>query len=96
MTKDPRLIRNWWVEPHPDDAFLPPEGIQRIYLCGEVDGRTGAVRTSRMVAAKGRLVSTRSGSVYELGAPRAEYLEWLASRGLAFDEGQPIKIEGHQ
>lgn len=92
----PILIRNWWVESHPDDDYLAPEQRQRICLCGEIDGRAKPIITSEIVAADQRLVATKNGSLYELGAPKAEYLEWLASKGIAFDEAHPIKVEPNE
>lgn len=53
-----------------------------------------AVTTSRIVAAVGRLVQTRSGTAYVLGAPSAEYLQWLRDNKLTYDVFEPIKFEG--
>lgn len=89
----PILIRNWWVEHHPEDDYLAPEQCPRICLCGEVDAHTRPIRTSEIVASDRRLVVTKNGSLYELGAPKAEYLGWLASNGIPFDEAHPIKVE---
>lgn len=82
-------INNWWVEASP--LFATPE-LRGMRLVGDVAGRAGVTVTSRIVKAEGRLVTTRTGSVYELGAPAPEYLEQLRIEGIAYDEAQPIKV----
>lgn len=58
------------------------------------DGRH--VRTSRIVKAEGRLVTTNSGSVYELGDPLPNYVDWCRENGRAIDQAQPIKMLGDE
>lgn len=50
------------------------------------------IRTSRIVAAQGRLVTTESGSVYLLGEADPAYVEFLKSIGRESDEANPVKV----
>jgi len=50
------------------------------------------VVTSAIKSAHGREVTTRSGSVYRLGKPDAEWIAWLAERGIPFDPARPVKV----
>lgn len=55
------------------------------------DGRH--VTTSPMVRVNGHRIETESGSLYLLGEPSREYLEWLRSEGIPFDPKQPIVVK---
>ena len=80
------------------DPYAPPEW--GISLRGKVYGHDRfpdgePVRTSPIVKAEGRNITTRSGSSYELGEPEASYRAWLkASLGRELDEEQPIRMIG--
>lgn len=89
----PRPLTNWSIEFSADSAFQAPEARSQ-HLVGHTPDRTGLIITSRIVRAEGRLVTTRSGSVYELGEPSTEYLAWLTEHGLAYDPEQPVKVRG--
>lgn len=71
-------IENWGVVSSPEvTPYTPPECITTS-LSGEVYGHLRIpdgefVVTSNIVKAEGRLVYTRSGSVYELGKVAARY-----------------------
>ena len=79
------------------DGYTPPE-MRRTYLKGDVyghhrkaDGET--VRTSHIVAAEGRTVTTASGTVYLLGETRAEYRAYVENElGRIIDEEQPVRF----
>ena len=69
---------------------------------GDVYGRTEPVQgrpardgerllTSVVVASDGRVVTTESGSRYELLVPSAEYVRWLTERKIVLDAAQPIR-----
>jgi hypothetical protein len=80
------------------DPYLPPEAFG-IYLAGEIYGRGGRfvdgkkVTTSRVVSVDGRMITTKSGSVYELvGDPESGYLDFLKEIGKEYDPINPIKI----
>lgn len=91
----PRLLRNWWVEHCQAQAFQPPELRDHFHLAGTVTSHHGGARTiltGRVMSTAGRLVTTRSGSVYELGEPSPAYLDWLREHGKTLDEAQPVKV----
>lgn len=92
----PTLLRNWSAKHCDGQAFEAPEIRDHFHLVGNVDGREDddPVFTSLVVKAEGRLVTTRSGSVYELGKPDHEYLAWLAEHGKTIDLDQPVKVAG--
>ena len=53
------------------------------------------VTTSRIVGINGRLITTKSGTVYELGRADCVYKAWCAANGVDIDEDRPIKfLEG--
>lgn len=53
------------------------------------------ITTSRIVRSEGRIVTTKSGSVYQLGTVDHGYVEYLASIGRTLDEANPVKVVGH-
>lgn len=88
-------IEDWSVVVSRDDMYLPPE------QCGRINGAAynhpefsdgSRVVTSLIMEASGREVKTASGSVYRLGEPKAEYLDYLAKNGFRYDPEQPIKV----
>lgn len=92
-------LKNWSVVQSPNgDPYLPPE-MFGIYLAGEIYGRGGRfvdgkkVWTSRVVSVNGRMITTKSGSVYELvGDPEPEYLAFLKEIDKEYDPINPIKV----
>lgn len=92
--KPAKPIENWstTMECPSRDPYLAPEADPHVHLQGTVEGRRGVVLTTRVVSSRGRIVTTRSGSRYRLGAPAPAFLVYLASKGLAFDEKQPVKV----
>jgi len=91
--KPAKLIDNWSVtNVCPSNPYRAPEVDPHLHLQGDVAGRNGAVVTTRLVSARGRICTTRTGSRYRLGTPAAEYLQWMKERGLTMDEKQPVKI----
>lgn len=86
---DTLKIEDWAVTV---DPYAAPE-LGRQYLTGLCPerGRSGdRIRTSRIVKADGRLVTTASGRTYEVGKPSAEYLRFLEEAGLIYDEDKPL------
>lgn len=78
-------------------ALDSADGPDEVTLLGTVYGHSikadgDKVRTSRVVDANGRRVTTASGTVYELGEPHPDYLIWMRGHGIRFDETQPVKI----
>lgn len=79
-----------------EDPFRAPE-LNGLCLQGTIayhprTKRGGGIRTSAIVAVDGRTVRTRSGSLYYLGRPSHNYVEWLRKEGKPLDEKQPIKL----
>ncbi len=88
-------IEGWALVYGNDDPYMPPEYRGRC-LKGEVyghprrdDGET--IRTSRIVSVDGLRVMTSSGSLYVLGEPRQDYLDWLREHNLPYDPADPIR-----
>ncbi len=90
-------LENWAVSSD-DDGYTAPELIQPR-LTGEVynhpverhyDGKE--IITSPIRKSIGRQVTTRTGTVYELGKVHPEYAKYLESIGQEIDPDQPIKI----
>lgn len=92
-------ITNWSCGQEPiEDTFLAPEQA-RLVLIGEVVGHPRkpdglVVRTSPVVKVDGRIVTTNSGTVYELGDINPDYLDWLCESGRQYDYDNPIKVIG--
>lgn len=86
-----RLINDWRVMLCPHRPFQAPEAQDHFHLLGRIGNKTKL--TSRVVSTVGRLVTTKSGSVYRLGRIQPEYREWIAKRGLKYDARQPVKVE---
>ena len=92
----PIRIEGWALVYDHDDGYTPPECVRRC-LKGEVyghprkaDGET--VRTSPIASVDGLHVLTSSGSLYLLGEPRPDYLDYLLGQGIPFDPADPIKV----
>lgn len=91
--KAAKLIENWSTTMEcPHRPYRAPEQDPHMHLQGLVAGRNGAVVTTRLVASRGRIVTTRSGSRYRLGVPSPEFLAYLMEKGYPFDEKNPIKL----
>lgn len=78
-------LENWAVHYDEVNPYLPPE-CQHQYLSGEVYGHYKyfdgeRITTSRPVKVEGKKVTTYSGSIYELGEPSVDYVEYLKSIG---------------
>jgi hypothetical protein len=89
-------LENWSVDASTGNGYLAPE-LRRPFLIGEIYGHPkfadgSMVRTSIIVSTTGRLVSTASGSVYELGNAHPDYAEWAAENGHTIDEEWPVKL----
>jgi hypothetical protein len=90
----PRLL-NWsTVIANPYQA---PEVGCNIRLCGEVEDHPNfkdgdRIETSRVKSSIGRIVETRSGSVYSLeGPPDPDWMEYLQMIKYDLDVDDPIK-----
>lgn len=76
----------WSICPSSDDApsvFTPPEA-QGIALQAKKSTRPGfenGILTTRITNIQGRVVTTRSGTMYELGEPDPNFVEWCLKHG---------------
>jgi hypothetical protein len=76
------------------NPFLAPE-LCTPYLTGKSEKRGGKrVSTNTIDAVNGRLVRTKSGSVYRLGRIMPSYRAWMREQGWEYDPKQPIKMSG--
>jgi hypothetical protein len=84
------ILNQWSVSYEGDPDYIAPEA-RLIHLRGRRDdGRE--VKTSHIVAVEGRRVTTRSGNVYTLGIIDPDYLRWLKTNGISYNELEPITI----
>lgn len=44
------------------------------------------IDTSRITAKKGNLIQTHSGTIYTLGTPNQNFIDWLISRGKSIND----------
>ena len=77
-------IKNWSIT-GTQDPYQPPE-LRGHRVLGNVYGHpvfedTHFIRTSDIVDAGGGEITTKSGSVYELGEPDEEYVSWCRENG---------------
>lgn len=83
-------IENWSVSLCPHRPYDAPEIQDHFHLLGTINGKEKL--TTRVVRTDGRLVTTKSGSVYRLGRVRPEYRAWVKEKGLNYDPAQPVKV----
>jgi hypothetical protein len=86
----PRRIDQWATEPCPNLPYLAPELHDHLHVSGIIGGKEKI--TSRVVHVDGRVVTTKTGSVYELGEPSGRFLAFLAEHGLQLDPVEPVKL----
>jgi hypothetical protein len=87
-----KVISDWSVERCGRQQFTAPEALDHLHLGGIVAGRNGRVLTTRIIFADGRLVTTRSGTVYRLGRPSPAFMRWLREKGIKYDPETPVKV----
>lgn len=64
-------INNWYIKREGNDPYIAPE-CRGSVLCGRLDNGK-AIRTSAIIGKRGCDIVTRTGSVYSLGEPNADY-----------------------
>jgi hypothetical protein len=74
------IIKNWSVTSKYDNVYMPPEA-RTLYLQGYVYGHPkfkdgDSIRTSAIKAVDGNLVTTLSGSTYQLDEPHPNFVDW--------------------
>jgi hypothetical protein len=90
-------LQDWFVRFDRHDPFAAPE-VNPTCLAGTVTGhprkRDGQrVVTSYIVAAEGRIVTTRSGTRYRLGRIDRAYRRWLRKQGREYNPKQPVTVK---
>lgn len=86
-------LRNWMIIVGALDKSL---NEYKVYLFGNVinhpkhlNGKL--VKTSRVIKADGRFITTKSGTIYYLdGEPSEEYLAWLEFHNIPYNSETPI------
>ena len=94
----PILLEDWSTGFISNDPYLAPEQ-KAICLQGMVTGhprREGkhGIRTSSVAGVKGRIIATRSGSVYRLGKIDPTFRKWLKKHRPNWDWRNPVKMLG--
>ena len=89
-------IEQWGLGSDEDDVYRAPE-TRRHCLRGVIYGHHrkpdgSSVQTSPVVSVNGREVTTKSGTIYLLGEPHPDYVEYLRGIGRSIDPEQPIKV----
>lgn len=86
-------LENWSVTARPTDPYQAPE-LWGSCLRGDVKGHPKLgdteVTTSLIKNVNGRIVTTHSGSIYELGKVDEDYVKWCEENGNSTRE----KLEG--
>jgi hypothetical protein len=77
-------------------GFRAPELMPRL-LKGRVYGHPRftdgePITSSPIVSAVGRMVTTATGTVFELQEPSPDYVSWLVEQGREIDPENPIRI----
>lgn len=99
MSSIDRRLENWCVRiVGPSSHYQPPE-LQNLILCGEVyDDMQGRwedgheIQTSRIEKVEGRIITTQSGTRYQLGKVSSNYVDWCEEVGVHVPtEEEPIK-----
>jgi hypothetical protein len=86
-------LDHWSVKAN---LYQPPE-VRSVYLSGIVSGHPNfddgeRISTSRIVAAAGRVVTTRSGRQYHLGRIEPGYRKYLRDNDITYNPKQPVKV----
>lgn len=68
-------LDEWYTGYEKVDPYKPPE-LLRICLSGRLD-KGADIKTSHIVKVNGNLITTASGSVYELLTPSQDWIDWL-------------------
>ncbi len=92
-------LEDWSLGYYPSarqNPYLADEQRARV-LQGDVYGSPAyadghPVRTSAVVSARGNLVVTQSGSIYQLGTPDPKYVAWVTEEFGAWDAENPVRI----
>lgn len=95
MEKNIPVIDNWACVCRNDNASIPPE-FRKLIIKGRVKGHpkypdNKSIITSDVCKVQKDIIFTRN-SVYRLGKPKQDWLDWMKENGIEFDPENPIKI----
>jgi len=98
--KDNPKLEDWSAEGR-QNLWSAPE-LQRISIVGRVYGHPDQetfpdgdrICTSYVKNVDGRIITTHSGSTYELGEIAPEYEQWITNQGYTYNYENPIKVHG--
>lgn len=94
------LLENWSVTYGDFDPYIPPE-CRIAHLQGNVTKHPklddGFILTSAIEKVKGSIVTTHSGTMYKLGTPNPEFVQWCKDNGVHVPTKRtPIKIKANK
>lgn len=85
-------LHRWSVTQSSDDPYLAPEQIHACLL-GIRDSDGKYVRTSPIVKAEGKEITTKSGTLYILEDMDPDFRLWLEQEGIEYDPENPITFK---
>lgn len=87
------VIRDWSLVLLASNPYAAPESARRCLngLCLRPDGEERRVNTSEIVASSRRVVTTRSGSRYRLGAISRKYRKYLSRECPEWNYREPLR-----
>lgn len=85
-------LENWEFIGITSDPYKAPEQA-KVCAYGNIYGDSRfpdghRIHTSTVVAKRGNMIRTKSGSIYELGKPTTRFVAWLESRGQSINDYQ--------
>jgi hypothetical protein len=78
-------IDNWYTS---GNSFAAPE-LSILVVCGDFNNKK--IQTSKILDVDGAFIKTVN-SVYKLGDPAPEFIQWLSDNNKSFDPKNPIKV----
>jgi hypothetical protein len=85
-------LHRWSVRDRDENPYQAPECRTKC-LVGFRDSEPKQIRTSHIVEANGREITTSSGSVYILEDMDPDYRAWLEEHDLEFDPENPVQFK---
>jgi hypothetical protein len=89
-------LEEWATVIYPD-PWQPPE-MQSIAIRGKIynhpnyeDGHE--IITSSIASANGKIITTKSGSIYQLGKINKEFVKWMEDNKISFDPENPVTMK---
>ena len=88
-------IDDWFTAQYHENPYIAPEA-NPVVLFGVVTGHPKKtdgkiIKTSAIVDCLGGYVKTKN-TLYKLGKPKQEWLEWMRDNDHSFNPDEPVKI----